>query len=178
MRLIAILLASAVMTLPACSAERFVAADAPAKVDLQQVVATGKVAPVGGITPAGQPDAAAFKVFADSGYKAVIDLRTAGEDRGLNEQAVVEGLGMAYLPMPIGRGDITIANAKALDDLIKSSSGPVLVHCASSNRVGALLALRAALNGADDASALQIGRRGGLTGLEQTVRDVLDSDQE
>lgn len=145
----------------------------PLKVDLQSVVETGAVRPVDEITAAGQPDEAALKVFADSGYVAVIDLRTAGESRGLDEPAVVEGLGMDYVSLPIGRDGISFENAASLDELIRSYEGPVLVHCASSNRVGALLALRASLDGADDEAAVAVGKEGGLTGLEGKVREVL-----
>ncbi|NOR36819.1 MAG: hypothetical protein GQ577_08735, partial [Woeseiaceae bacterium] len=44
-------------------------------VDLDDVIAAGKVEPVDGITSSGQPDAAALEVFADSGYGVVIDMR-------------------------------------------------------------------------------------------------------
>ncbi len=145
------------------------------KVDLQTVVATGEARPVDGISAAGQPDAAAFKVFADSGYAAVIDLRTAPENRGLDEEAIVEGLGMDYVSMPIAdSAEINLENARRLDELLKSYDAPVLIHCGSSNRVGALLALRASLNGADDESALQVGKDGGLTSLESRVVEVLE----
>ncbi len=144
------------------------------KVDLQTVVSNGEVQPVDGISAAGQPDAAAFKVFADSGYAAVIDLRTERENRGLDEEAVVEGLGMDYVLMPIGdTAAINFDNARRLDELLKKYDEPVLIHCGSSNRVGALLALRESLNGADDEGALQAGRDGGLTGLEGRVVEVL-----
>ena len=173
MRKITMLLASAVLALSACSTENIVVADSPAKVDLQQVVVTGKVAPAGGITPAGQPDAAALKVFADNGYEAVIDLRRPGEDRGLDEKAAVEELGMKYVSMPIGRDGINYESARALDELLAGYDEPVLLHCGSSNRVGALLALRASLAGADDEKALEIGRRAGMTSLEPAVHDAL-----
>ena len=173
MRLITMLMACAVLTLNACSAEKIVAADSPAKVDLEQLVVTGKVAPVGGITPAGQPDAAALKVFADNGYGAVIDLRRPGEDRGLDEKAAVEELGMKYVAMPIGTDGINYESARALDELLAGFDEPVLLHCGSSNRVGALLALRASLAGADDEEALRIGQKAGMTSLEPAVRDAL-----
>ena len=144
------------------------------KVDLQTVVSSGEVRPVDGISAAGQPDAAAFKIFADSGYAAVIDLRTERENRGLDEEAVVEGLGMDYVLMPIGdTAAINFDNARRLDELLKKYDEPVLIHCGSSNRVGALLALRESLNGADNEGALQAGRDGGLTGLEGRVVEVL-----
>jgi uncharacterized protein (TIGR01244 family) len=175
MRLIAILLACAVLALNACSVEKIAAPDSPAKVDLEQIVLTGKVEPVGNITPAGQPDAAALKVFADNGYAAVIDLRRPGEDRGLDEKAAVEGLGMTYVSMPIGGDGINYESARALDELLAGFDEPVLLHCGSSNRVGALLALRASLAGADDEEALRIGLKAGLSSLEPAVRDALNS---
>ena len=174
MRLIAILLACASLALNACSAEKIVADDSPAKVDLEQVLVTGKVAPVSGITPAGQPDAAALKVFADNGYGVVIDLRRPGEDRWLDERATVEGLGMTYVNMPIGGDGINFESARALDELLAGFDEPVLLHCGSSNRVGALLALRASLAGADDEEALRIGKKAGLSSLESAVIDALN----
>lgn len=143
------------------------------KVDLDAVVELGEVHPVDGVTTAGQPDEASLKVFAESGYAAVIDLRTAGEDRGMDEPAVVEGLGMDYINLPIGRDGITFANAKVLADAIASYDQPVLVHCASSNRVGALFALQAFSDSGDAERALEVGRAAGMTGLEDAVKGVI-----
>lgn len=143
-------------------------------VDLDRVVELGTVSAVDGITAAGQPDKAALEVFADSGYATVIDMRGRDEDRGFDEAALVESLGMHYVAFPIGsEDDVSFDSARKLDELLQSSPGPVLVHCASGNRVGALLALRASLHGADDAEALAFGRDGGLTRLEGLVRQRL-----
>ena len=147
------------------------------KVDLGQVVELGTVSAVDGITAAGQPDEAALEVFADAGYATVIDLRGSGEDRGFDEAAVVEDLGLHYVTLPIaGKDAVSFDNARKLDGLLEEYPGPVLVHCASSNRVGALLALRASLDGADDEAALALGREGGLTSLESVVRERLAED--
>ena len=145
------------------------------KVDLEDVVEQGEVSPVGGISSAGQPDEAALSVFADSGYVAVIDMRTAGENRGMDEVAAVERLGMEYVAFPIGTSDITLERAGELDALLEQYDGPVLLHCGSANRVGALLALREFLDTGDAEQALQTGRDGGLTGLEGKVKEVLDA---
>lgn len=161
------------LALSACAGNIEVVPASPLKVDLNNVVETGVVRSVNGITAAGQPDEAALAVFADNGYVAVVDLRTAGEDRGLDEEPVVEGLGMDYVSLPVGRDGISFENARSLDRLIGSYDGPVLVHCGSSNRVGALLALRASLEGADDEAAIEVGKQGGLTKLEPKVREVL-----
>ena len=51
-------------------------------VEVAEVAAAGAVRPVDGVTSAGQPDEKTLKVFADSGYVAVIDMRGPAEDRG------------------------------------------------------------------------------------------------
>ena len=146
------------------------------KADLDAVVELGKVKPVDGITTAGQPNAEALKVFADAGYVAVIDIRTAGEDRGLDEAVVVQGLGMDYVQLPIGGDDITFEKAEKLQQLIDLYDEPVLVHCASANRVGALFALSTYRETGDFDKALEAGREAGLTRLEGTVRKVLEAE--
>ena len=144
------------------------------KADLAKVVEAGVVQPVDSITSAGQPDEAALNVFAESGYVAVIDMRGPEERRGLDERVVVEELGMEYVPFPIvGSDAISFENAKELDGLLSEYDGPVLLHCGSGNRVGALLALRLSLSGADDGQAIDYGRSAGLTGLEPVVKERL-----
>jgi uncharacterized protein (TIGR01244 family) len=143
------------------------------KVDLDEVIESGTVSPVDGISAAGQPNEAALAVFANEGYTTVIDLRTKVEDRGMDEAAVIAKLGMEYVVLPIGRDGITFENARTLDELIEAADGPVLLHCGSSNRVGALLALSKSLAGADDDAALQYGQERGLTSLEDRVKEVL-----
>jgi uncharacterized protein (TIGR01244 family) len=163
------------LALPACADEQPVAGIAPVKVDLVEVVETGNVVAVDGISAAGQPDEAALQVFAESGYAAVIDLRTQNEDRGFDEAAVVEELGMDYVSMPIaGSAAINIDNALKLEALIASYDGPVLVHCASSNRVGALLAIADYESHGDRDKALAKGKSAGMTGLEGRVKEVLE----
>lgn len=132
--------------------------------------------PLAGITTAGQPNAAQLKAAAAAGFKSVIDLRGPSEDRGMDEPAVVKGLGMSYVSLPVAGADgVTYANASALDKLLAKLEGPVLVHCSTGNRAGALLALRAKLTGADRESALALGVAAGLAGLKPTVEKKLDA---
>ena len=151
--------------------------NAKIKVDLNEVIETGTVTPVNGISAAGQPNENAFKVFAKEGYTTVIDLRTSSEDRGLNEPKVVSDLGMNYVSLPIGNDGLTFENAKILNKYLEQASGPVLLHCGSSNRVGAMLALSKKLSGIDMNNALSIGRSAGLTSLENAVIKVLKSNK-
>jgi uncharacterized protein (TIGR01244 family) len=130
--------------------------------------------PLPGITTAGQPSAAALTAAAASGITTVIDLRGVAEDRGMDEKATVEGLRMSYVTLPVeGGAGITYANAAALDKLLANLDGPVLIHCSTGNRAGALLALRARLTGANAEEALALGMAGGVTGLKQTVEQKL-----
>jgi len=144
-------------------------------VDVKEVVAAGTVAPVDGITSSGQPDAEALRVFAESGYVAVIDMRGPDENRGLeSEQAAVEALGMEYIPFPItNQNQISFDKARQLDEVLQSVDGPVLLHCGSGNRVGAVLALRHSLDGATMEESIEYGTDAGLTKLESVVRKRL-----
>jgi len=126
----------------------------------------------------GQPNAAQLREFAAKGVKVVIDLRRADEDRGYNEAAMVNELGLHYISLPIGGADdLTPANAAALERALGEARGPVLLHCASGNRVGALLALAAAeQEGLAPQAALDLGKRAGLKSLEPAVRERLGLD--
>ena len=124
----------------------------------------------------GQPDQAVLEVVSGAGFKTVVDLRGDGEDRGFDEAASVEAQGMEYVSLPIYAGsgvDITYENAARLDAILAQAEGPVLVHCASGNRVGALYALRAKLAGASDEEAMSVGNAAGLTRLRPLVEQLL-----
>jgi len=117
-----------------------------------------------GVVTAGQPDEAALRDLAKDGFVAVIDLRGPDEDRGLDERKSVEALGMNYISLPVADADaINYENAAALDELLGRMPGPVLVHCATGNRAGALLALRQRLNGVSAAEAFAIGVAAGMS---------------
>lgn len=130
--------------------------------------------PERGFISTGQPDAAVLQAIAEAGFVAVVDLRTVTEDRGIDEQAEVEGLGMSYINLPVaGSAGITFENAARLDRILAGLDGPVLLHCGSGNRVGALFALREKRRGADAEQALAVGKAAGLTRSEEIVRERL-----
>ena len=93
---------------------------------------------------------------------------------GFDEKKTVETLGMSYVSLPVaGAPGVTYENATALDKILRDAPKPVLLHCSSSNRVGALLALRAKLGGADDKAALDVGTASGLAALKPAVEQKL-----
>lgn len=126
---------------------------------------------------AGQPSAQQLRDAAANGVTTVIDLRRADEDRGYDEAALAEELGLRYVRLPIaGAGDITEANARTLDRLLKQDGGKTLLHCASANRAGALLSvIEARVNGAAVDDALKLGRDAGMTSLEPAARAALEN---
>jgi uncharacterized protein (TIGR01244 family) len=127
-----------------------------------------------GLYAGGQPDEAQLRALAAQGVTTVIDLRGADEARGYTEADVVRQLGLRYVALPVtGAQDITPAKAAALQQALDTAQGPVLLHCASGNRVGALLALSAHTRGASDDDALSEGRAAGLGSLEPVVRAQL-----
>ncbi len=128
-----------------------------------------------GLHAGGQPTARDLAALQARGVRTVIDLRGAGEDRGFDEAAEARRLGMDYIALPIaGKDDITPANARALHALLREHGDGVLLHCASGNRAGALLALGAAYeDGASPEAALDLGRRAGLKSLEPVVAEKL-----
>ena len=130
--------------------------------------------PAENVLASGQPTQEQLQLLANSGVKHIINLRPVSEQEW-DEEAYVKSLGMEYHTIPVAGADgVTSDNAKKLDDLMTSLNGqPLLVHCASSNRVGALRALTASAHGEALESAITTGKTWGLTGLEPAVRTKL-----
>ncbi|WP_020649069.1 beta-lactamase hydrolase domain-containing protein [Solimonas variicoloris] len=124
----------------------------------------------------GQPAPAQFEQLPASGIRRVINLRPAGETPDFDEAGAAQRLGLVYRSLPIaGADDLSLVNVRALDALLaEAPDTPTLLHCASGNRVGALMGLRAAwLQGRPVSDALAIGRAHGLASLEPVVAQLL-----
>lgn len=131
--------------------------------------------PEKGVYISGQPDQYAFQGVAKAGVEVIVNLRPASE-LDWDEKSLVESLGMRYVNIPVaGANGITSENAASLSALLNELEGKsVLVHCASGNRVGALSALAEyQRNGGDVDAAIDSGKKWGLSGLENLVREKL-----
>jgi len=92
------------------------------------------------VATAGQPDEENLKRVAEAGYKTVIDLRPSEEDPGFDELGAVRQAGMEYVNIPVGHETIEEETFERFRELMRDPERrPVLVHCSSANRVGALL---------------------------------------
>lgn len=133
--------------------------------------------PVPGILAAAQPSPAQLASLAAEGVRTIINLREPNEQVEFDEAGEARSLGLRYVSMPIaGPQDVTPETAARFSRELEDarSTGDVLVHCASANRAGAMLALDQGLkHNKPVAEALAIGRAGGLTTLEAKVAEIL-----
>ena len=132
--------------------------------------------PVPGVLTGGQPTPEQLEKAAEAGYKTVVNLRGAGEGDGWDEAAAARELGLEYVAIPIASAeDLTEENARRLAKILDDPERrPLMVHCASGNRVGALFALEAfTVDGEDGETALQIGLDAGLTSLREVMEEKL-----
>lgn len=113
---------------------------------------------------AGQPKMENFKAFADKGVKTVINLRTPEEMKSLDEKAEVEKAGMKYIQVPVGKEAPSEEEMKKIMDALDTAKdAPVLLHCASSNRVGfAWASYRGARHGLAVDAAIEEGKQAGM----------------
>ena len=115
---------------------------------------------------AGQPADAAFGKLATNGFRSVLNLRTAAEGVDLDrERNLVEAAGMRYVNIPVVSGapkpEQVDAFIKAVND---AANQPMLIHCASANRVGAFwMIYRAVEQSWPEEKALEEATRIGLT---------------
>lgn len=132
--------------------------------------------PFEGILTGGQPIPEQLEEIKQAGYRTIVNLRPAQEMGDWDEAKSVASLGMTYVSIPVAGGaGLTDEAVERLHEIVDDQNNyPLVVHCASGNRVGALFALVAARKqGKPTQEAIEIGRQAGLTGLEAEVRERL-----
>ena len=136
-------------------------------------------APEPGVHTAGRIGAGDIAKLEAAGIRHVVDLTLDSETPAFDEAAAMREAGIAYDNLPIAGPDaLTRENVQAFDALVAGADRPLLVHCASSNRVGAMAALRAAwIEGKPAEAAIAEGRAWGLRSLEGAVRERLAAEQ-
>ena len=150
---------------------------ADSSVDLSGLKMKNAAQPYENIVTGGQPSAADLSLLKAQGVTNIINLRGAGESVNYNEAEEAKKLGINYVSLQIASADaVSIENAKKLDELLKANSGKTLVHCASSNRVGALFAIKAAvIDGKSHDQAMTEGLSAGMKSLRKRTEVVLST---
>ena len=102
--------------------------DVPRVLCVDERVATG-----------GQPKDTAFAKLAANGFRAVLNLRTASEGIDLQKQReAAESAGLRYLSIPIAGSPKPEQVDEFITAVKNKDNQPILIHCGSANRVGAL----------------------------------------
>ena len=137
--------------------------------------------PEQGVLFGGQPTSVQLEQAAAAGYTRILDLRMPSEDRGYDEAARAEELGIEYVNIPVS-GD-TLRQAETIEKFLDSferADRPVMVHCASGNRVGALYyAFLVQRRGMERSKAKNIAKENGLRSeaLAEAIEAYLDQAQ-
>lgn len=121
--------------------------------------------PIEGVITAGQPEERHFKQLAEAGFKTVVDIRLPEEPRdGFDEPEVVRRAGMEYVNVPVGHETVDDETLDRLRELLRDPARrPMLVHCRSANRLGALLIAYFIFDeGKTPEEAVEIATRAGL----------------
>lgn len=127
--------------------------------------------PEPGVLAASQPTGEQLQVLAEEGYKTVIDLRPAEEPRGFDEAQAARQNGLAYVHLPVSPATLDQATIDRFVEEFDKAPRPVVVHCATSNRVGALyFAYLTLKKGMPEAEALGKAKAAGLTSPELTAK--------
>lgn len=132
---------------------------------------------------AGQPSAGEIREIAQQGYRAVVNLRSAADqDRAFSvaeEGRAVERSGMVYRNIPVSRDNISAEDVDRFRDEMSRMATPVLVHCASGELAGALVAAyRGVGRGVSGPQAVdeakEIGFGWTIPELSEFVREYVD----
>jgi uncharacterized protein (TIGR01244 family) len=117
-----------------------------------------------GVVGAGRPAPEVVAGLKARGFRTVIDLRTPSEPGFAEEKAAVEAQGLRYVNVPVTGGGFSGRDVDAVRAALdQATDGPVLLHCASANRVGAVWAVLQAREGMPVDDAMKEGARVGLT---------------
>ena len=131
------------------------------KDDIPQVLCVGQ-----NFTTGGQPSLNVYAKLASNGFRSVLNLRTAQEGVSLEEEKnAVEKAGLRYINIPVISSSPTAGQATEFLTVVKNKSlQPMLIHCASANRVGAFwMIYRVLEQGWPQEKALDEATRIGLT---------------
>ena len=117
-----------------------------------------------GIATAGQPTPEALKKLKQQGFKTVINLRVETEPGAKEEAEIVKAEGLQYFSVPITPATFSQEKVDEVAKLLADpKAGPILFHCGSANRVGAVWTVIEAQKGKSYEEAEAEGRKIGLT---------------
>jgi uncharacterized protein (TIGR01244 family) len=129
-----------------------------------------------GLATAGQPSAEALRRLKEWGFKTVVNLRPPAEGTEA-EEAMVRGLDLRYVSVPVRPATFSLTDVAAVVSVLDDPrAAPVLLHCSSANRVGAVWMALQVQKGKSREQAEKEARAIGLSSsaMVEAVARVLD----
>ena len=180
MRTYTILTSVVLLTLAGCGQPTATTPSAqPAEVAATALGELARVHLVGDLYVAGQPSQADLEAASAMGVKTVVSYRKPGESVGFDEAKVVADLGMTFVAEPWkAPAELTDDALAGMRKTLGSASRPMLVHCGSANRAGAVWAAYRALDeGVAIDTAIKEAKQIGLSSeaFEARIREYVAS---
>ena len=114
------------------------------------------------IATSGTLGVGAISELKNHGFKTILDLRTQAEGVDEESKAAIEA-GLSYYNIPVGKDWPDDSMFHRFKTLVENRDNhPILIHCASGNRVGMVWAAYQLRNGFDHDTALIEGRTIGM----------------
>lgn len=129
------------------------------------------------LATSGRLESGAVEALSKEGFATIIDLRTKFE--GVEgERREVESAGMNYINIPVTGEGVDDMQLSSFSQSFETANKPVLVHCASGNRVGAMLTRYYISKGIPSEVAFERGRAIGMSSsLEKKIRSNLETNR-
>lgn len=141
----------------------------PYATQIENLMRYQRVAP--GIATSGVLSRDAIQELVKHSFRTVIDLRTKPEGTE-EEKLAIEAASMTYINIPVTSAGIEDSQLEAFKQAIAEASPPILLHCATGNRAGAMWASYRLSEGAPLEIALKEGRASGMnSGFEEKVKE-------
>jgi uncharacterized protein (TIGR01244 family) len=142
-----------------------------AKAERPDIYGPNATSPESGVLLAGQPTGEQVQLAAEDGYKTIIDLRTPEEPRGFDEVEAARLTGLVYVNLPVSPATLDQATIDRFLAALKKAQKPVLIHCSTGSRTGALWYAWLVLErGKPPAAALAAAKAAGLRQPELTEK--------
>jgi len=126
--------------------------------------ATSKVATSGVLSEKG------IDQLSKHGFKTIIDLRTKAEGTEAEEKYVKEKGSIKYINIPFNGASITDEQLELFTKHVDESEYPLIIHCGSGNRVGAMWSSYRIKKGIPSDIALE---EGFAAGMRKEMLDVI-----
>jgi uncharacterized protein (TIGR01244 family) len=125
----------------------------------------------------GKPSKEALASLRAAGFTTAIDLRQPAEGVP-SAKAAVEAQGLTFVSVPVSPDTFSLDDVLKVEAVLKDQkAAPVLLYCASSNRVGAVIAVVEARRGRSKDEAMAAGRKAGLKSgpMEKAAEKLIDA---